>query len=98
MAVDVENGVGLLKSGIKGEAERLPVDDERFGVVISSDVIDLIPDTDTVFAVLVLVLAPGGRLQIADAPTQNLVTDEGLTSIRDPQRGRPAFELGLASH
>jgi arsenite methyltransferase len=66
---------------VAGEAERLPFDDETFDVVISNGVIDLIPDKDAVFGELHRVLAPGGRLQIADVTIQNPVSEEGRRKI-----------------
>ncbi len=66
---------------VESEAERLPFPDESFDVVISNGVIDLIPDKDAVFAELVRVLAPGGRLQIADVTIQNPVSAEGRRNI-----------------
>ena len=66
---------------VEGEAERLPFADESFDVVISNGVIDLIPDKDAVFAELQRVLAPGGRIQIADVTIQQPVSDEGRCSI-----------------
>jgi len=66
---------------VEGEAERLPFADESFDVVISNGVIDLIPDKDAVFAELQRVLAPGGRIQIADVTIQQPVSDEGRRSI-----------------
>jgi arsenite methyltransferase len=66
---------------VEGEAERLPFDDASFDVVISNGVIDLIPDKDAVFAELHRVLAPGGRMQIADVTIQNPVSDEGRRNI-----------------
>src|SRR5262245_14340863 len=66
---------------VEAEAERLPFPDESFDVVISNGVIDLIPDKDAVFAELLRVLRPGGRIQIADVTIQNPVSEEGRRNI-----------------
>jgi SAM-dependent methyltransferase len=66
---------------VEGEAERLPFADASFDVVISNGVIDLIPDKEAVFAELHRVLAPGGRMQIADVTIQNPVSEEGRRNI-----------------
>jgi SAM-dependent methyltransferase len=66
---------------VEAEAEWLPLPDGSVDVVISNGVIDLVPDKDTVFAELHRVLAPGGRLQIADVTIQNPVSEEGRRNI-----------------
>ena len=66
---------------LESEAERLPFPDASFDVVISNGVIDLVPDKDAVFAELHRVLAPGGRIQIADVTIQNPVSEEGRRKI-----------------
>jgi arsenite methyltransferase len=66
---------------LESEAEHLPFRDESFDVVISNGVIDLIPDKEAVFSEIYRVLAPGGRMQIADVTIQNPVSAEGRRNI-----------------
>ena len=66
---------------LEGEAESLPFPDGTFDVVISNGVIDLVPDKDAVYSEIYRVLAPGGRIQIADVTIQNPVSEAGRRDI-----------------
>ncbi|HKI93335.1 MAG TPA: methyltransferase domain-containing protein [Gaiellaceae bacterium] len=66
---------------VEGEVERLPFADGSFDVVISNGVVDLVPDKDAVYSEIHRVLAPGGRIQIADVTLQNPVSEEGRRNI-----------------
>jgi SAM-dependent methyltransferase len=65
----------------EGLAEALPVADGWADVVISNGVFNLVPDKVAALAEMYRVLAPGGRLQIADIAVQEAVPDHALDRI-----------------
>src|SRR6266705_236368 len=64
-----------------GLAEALPVEDGWADVVISNGVINLCADKQAVFAEILRVLRPGGRLQFADIANGRAVPAEALRDI-----------------
>jgi len=66
---------------VEGEAEALPFPDGSFDVVLSNGVIDLVPDKDAVFGEIFRVLAPSGRIQLADVTIQTPVSEKGRRDI-----------------
>src|SRR6266700_3035903 len=65
----------------EGLAEALPVADAWADVVISNGVINLCADMQAVFAEILRVLHPGGRLQFADIANGRPVPAEALRDI-----------------
>ena len=65
----------------EGLAEALPVEDGWADVVISNGVINLCADKQAVFAEILRVLRPGGRLQFADIANSRPVPGEALRDI-----------------
>ena len=66
---------------LEGFAEALPVEDAWADAVISNGVINLCADKRAVFAEILRVLRPGGRLQFADIATGRPVPPEALLDI-----------------
>ena len=62
-------------------AEELPVPDGWADVVISNGVVNLCPDKPRVFAELLRILKPAGRLQIADILVDKPVPEEAKSEI-----------------
>jgi SAM-dependent methyltransferase len=65
----------------KADMEQLPFDDESVDVVISNGVINLATDKPAVFAELLRVLRPGGRLQFADIIIGTELSEDARNSI-----------------
>jgi SAM-dependent methyltransferase len=61
--------------------EDVPLEDGSVDVVISNGVIDLVPDKDAVFDEIDRVLAPGGRLQVADVIIHREVSEDARARI-----------------
>lgn len=66
---------------VDGLAEQIPLGDESVDVVISNGVINLCPDKLAVYREIHRVLAPGGRLQIADVVVQKPLPDDAVADI-----------------
>lgn len=65
----------------EGFAESLPVDDGVADVVISNGVVNLCPDKRAVFAEMLRVLKPGGRIQIGDILVHKEVPQDAKDDI-----------------
>jgi arsenite methyltransferase len=65
----------------QGEIEALPVADAWADVVISNGVINLCADKRRVFAEIMRVLRPGGRLQFADIANGKPVPEAAISNI-----------------
>lgn len=62
----------------RGYLEELPIEDNSIDVVISNCVINLSPDKSKVFAEIVRVLKPGGRIAVSDIVSGGEISDEIL--------------------
>lgn len=63
----------------RGTIEDLPLDDRSVDVVLSNCVINLSPNKPAVFAEMYRVLAPRGRVSLADIVTRGRLSDEFLS-------------------
>jgi SAM-dependent methyltransferase len=60
---------------VEGNAEAIPLPDAAVGVVTSNGVINLVPDKAAAIREMYRVLAPGGRVQLADIVVDALPSD-----------------------
>lgn len=51
---------------VQGDIEEMPLPDNRFDVVVSNCVLNLVPDKDKAFAQIMRVLKPGGHFCVSD--------------------------------
>lgn len=65
----------------EGFAEALPVEDSFADVIISNGVVNLCPDKRAVFAEMLRVLKPGGRIQIGDILVHKEVPQDAKDDI-----------------
>ncbi|WP_405164257.1 arsenite methyltransferase [Nocardia sp. NBC_01499] len=81
LANTVKAGIGNVEF-LKGHIEAIPLPANTIDVVISNCVINLSVDKPAVFAEMVRVLTPGGRIGIAD-----VVAEDELTPSQRAERG-----------
>ena len=75
-AVAVATNLGYTQSNVefrKGQAEKLPVDDQTIDLIISNCVINLAPDKGQVFQEMYRALKIGGRFTISDVVADALI-------------------------
>jgi SAM-dependent methyltransferase len=65
----------------EGLLEQMPVEDDWADVVISNGVINLCADKRRVFAEIMRVLKPGGRLQFADIANGKAVPESAMRNV-----------------
>ena len=75
-----ETGISNVKFR-QGYAETLPVEDGWADIVISNDVLNLIPDKSAELQGMARILKPGGRLQIGDILVQKAVPESAKRKI-----------------
>lgn len=61
---------------VKGNTESIPMEDERFDVITSNGVLNLVPDKTKAFSEISRVLKPGGRIQISDIALKNEISEK----------------------
>lgn len=60
---------------IQGDIENMPLSDDRFDVVVSNCVLNLVPDKNRAFAEIMRVLKPGGHFCVSDVVTKGQLPD-----------------------
>ena len=76
------DAVGLSNVDVRlGDATGMPVDDDSIDVLISNGVFNLVPDKARALEEMFRVVAPGGRLQLADIVLGNELDDAAKRDV-----------------
>jgi SAM-dependent methyltransferase len=66
---------------VEGDAASLPLPDASADVVISNGVLNLVPEKEKVFADIVRILRPGGRLHLADIVLDRALSEDIRSNV-----------------
>lgn len=60
---------------VKGDIEQMPIPDNRFDVIVSNCVLNLVPDKSAAFSEMLRVLKPGGHFCVSDVVVEGEMTE-----------------------
>jgi arsenite methyltransferase len=75
-----EAGLRAVAEVREGHLEALPIEDASVDVVMSNGVVNLVADKEAVFAEIVRILRPGGRLHLADVVVRRSIKEEARSN------------------